>query len=95
MISFTVRMSFRSEDREEIRSLLQELTTASRQEPGCVAYVPHTDETDPNIGVIYEQYRDEAAAEAHRATSHFDRLATNGLYPRMLERSVEMLEALL
>lgn len=95
MISFTVRMKFRPEDRAEIAAMLHELTTASREEPGCVSYIPHTVETDPDIIVIYEQYRDEAAAEAHRATPHFDRLGTNGLYTKMLERSIEMLSALL
>ena len=40
MISFTVRMRFAQEDRAEIAEILHELTAASRQEPGCVSYVP-------------------------------------------------------
>lgn len=94
MISFTVRMRFRSEDREEIADILRELTAASRQEPGCVSYIPHAVETDPDLIVIYEQYRDQDAAEAHRGTEHFKRWAIGGLYQRMLERTVEMLQAL-
>ena len=34
MISFTVRMTFRPEDREEIATILRELAAASRTEPG-------------------------------------------------------------
>ena len=94
MVSFTVRMKFRGEDRAEIAGILQELTRLSREEPGCVNYVPHTVETDPDLVVIYEQYRDDAAAEAHRTTPHFKQYAIGGLYQRMLERSVEMLTAL-
>ena len=94
MISFTVRMKFRPEDREPIAGMLRELTEASRGEPGCVSYIPHVVETDPDIVLIYEQYKDQAAAAAHRDTPHFDRLATNGLYRRMLERTIEMLSAL-
>ena len=94
MISFTVRMTFRPEDREEIATTLRELTAASRQESGCVSYIPHRVESDPDTIVIYEQYRDQAALDAHRAAPHFALYAVGGLYQRMLVRSVEVLEAL-
>ena len=45
MVSFIVRMRFAAEDRETISDILQQLAVASRQEPGCVTYVPHTVET--------------------------------------------------
>ena len=60
MISFIVRMRFRTEDRQEIANVLRELTQASRAEPGCVSYVPHTVESDPDTVLIYEQYKDES-----------------------------------
>ena len=94
VVSFTVRMRFRAEDREEIAAALRELTAASRAEPGCVSYVPHTVEAEPDTIVIYEQYRDDAAVEAHRAEPHFRRWAVGVLYQRMLERNVENLQAL-
>ncbi len=94
MITFSVRMRFRPEDREEIAETLRELTAASRGEPGCVTYIPHSVESEPDTVLIYEQYRDEAAVEAHRASPHFKRWAVGGLYQRMLDRSVENLTAL-
>jgi quinol monooxygenase YgiN len=94
MISFTVRMKFKPEDREEIQQALRDLTTASRQEPGCVAYVPHTLEGDPDTVFIYEQYRDQAGREAHSGSEHFKRYAVGCLYQRMLERHTENLHAL-
>jgi quinol monooxygenase YgiN len=94
MISFTVRMTFRPEDREEIARILRELTAASRAEPGCVSYIPHRVESDPDTILIYEQYRDQAAVDAHRAAPHFATCAIAGLYQRMLTRAVEVLEAL-
>jgi quinol monooxygenase YgiN len=94
MISFTVRMTFRPEDREDITTILRELTVASRQEPGCVSYVPHRVESDPDTILIYEQYRDQAALDAHRAAPHFAQYAVAGLYQRMLTRSLEMLQAI-
>lgn len=94
MISFIVRLRFKPEDRETIAGILRDLTAASRLEPGCANYVAHTLQGQPDMVVIYEQYRDEAAREAHRASSHFARLATGGLYQHMLDRVVEDLDAL-
>lgn len=94
MITFTVRMTFRPDDRDEIATILRELTAASRQEPGCVSYIPHRVESDPDTIVIYEQYRDQAAADAHRNAPHFTQYAIGGLYQRMLLRSIENLDAL-
>jgi quinol monooxygenase YgiN len=92
VITFTVRMRFAPEDRAEIRSILQNLGPASRQEAGCVHYVAHFVESDPDTVVIYEQYRDADALEAHRSSSHFDQYATNGLYRKMRERTLETLQ---
>jgi quinol monooxygenase YgiN len=91
MISFTVRMRFRSEDRQRIAEMLTNLAQASRQEPGCVSYVPHTVDGEPDTVVIYEQYRDQKALEAHRASQHFKDCVVGGLYQMMLERQVENL----
>lgn len=91
MISFTVRMKFRPEDRQRIVELLTELAKASRQEPGCVNYVPHSVDGEPDTVVIYEQYADQRAVDAHRASSHFRDYAVGGLYQLMLDRQVENL----
>jgi quinol monooxygenase YgiN len=94
MISFTVRLKFAAEERTEIAETLRQLAEASRQEPGCVSYIPHQVEDDPDTIVIYEQYRDAKALAAHRASEHFKKLAVAGLYQRMRERLVENLTAL-
>lgn len=94
MVSFLIRMTFPPEDRHEIAEILKELTLASRQEPGCVSYIPHRVEGEPDTVLIYEQYQDEAAADAHRASAHFNKYAVGGLYQRMRERSREDLVAL-
>lgn len=93
MISFTVRMKFRSEDRARVAELLTALARASREEAGCVTYVPHTVEGEPDTVVVYEQYRDQKAVEAHRGSPHFRECAVGGLYQLMLERQVENLTA--
>jgi quinol monooxygenase YgiN len=94
MVSYIVRMRFAPEDRENVSDLLSQLALASRQEPGCVSFVPHTVEDDPNTVVIYEQYRDRAASEFHRTTPHFKKFAVAGLYQLLRERASENLTAI-
>ncbi|MGB8261257.1 MAG: putative quinol monooxygenase [Terracidiphilus sp.] len=94
MISFLVRMKFAPEDRAEVAEFLRQLALASRQEPGCVSYVPHEVEGDPETVLIYEQYASPQALDAHRASEHFKRWAVGGLYQKMRERSIENLAAL-
>lgn len=94
MISFAVKMKFSPEDRADVAESLRELAAASRQEPGCVNYIPHHSEEDPNTVFIYEQYRDAKALADHRASEHFKIHAVRGVYQKMRERSVENLIAL-
>jgi quinol monooxygenase YgiN len=94
MITFTVRMKFAPEDREDISEILRQLTEASRQEPGCVSFIPHRIEGDPDTVLIYEQYKDKDAADRHRESVHFKKYAVGGLYQKMLERVREDLKAL-
>ncbi len=95
MISFTVRMRFDPDDRNRVVAHLRALALASRQEPGCLNYVPHFVEGEPDTIVIYEQYEDEAGREAHRASEHFRLHAIGGLYQMMKERESENLIAII
>jgi quinol monooxygenase YgiN len=87
-------LKFASEDRDDVVETLRLLAAASRQEPGCVNYIPHHLEDDPDTVLIYEQYRDASALATHRASEHFNKHAVAGLYQKMRERSVENLAAL-
>ena len=93
MVSFTVRMRFEPSEREEIAEILRKLTEGTRKEPGCVSYTAHFVEGEPATVVIYEQFADAAALEAHRNAQHFHQYAIGGLYQKMLERQVENLTA--
>jgi quinol monooxygenase YgiN len=94
MVSFVVRFRFAPEDRAEMTEAVRILASESRREPGCVSYIPHHSEDDPNTIVIYEQYRDEEALTAHRDSPHFKKYGVAGLLQRMKERSMENLVAL-
>jgi quinol monooxygenase YgiN len=55
----------------EVADVFAKLTEESRKEPGCVMYMVHRHKTEPRRFFIYEQYKDDAALEAHRASAHF------------------------
>ena len=95
MVSFTVRMRFDSQDREQVSEMLRSLAEESRREPGCVVYVPHRIEGEPDTVLIYEQYADGAALDAHRSSAHYRRYAIQGLYQLLRERASENLSAII
>ncbi len=64
---------------DEVAEIFGKLQTASRQEPGCLMYIVHRHRTDATRFFIYEQYRDDAALEAHRKSPHFQEYAINAL----------------
>jgi quinol monooxygenase YgiN len=86
-------MTFDPADREDIAQILCHLTQPSREEPGCVNYIPHFVEGEACTVVIYEQYLDESALDYHRSTPHFHQYAIGGLYQKMKDRQLENLTA--
>jgi quinol monooxygenase YgiN len=94
MVSFIVRFKFAPEDRAEVAQMMRLLAAASRNEPGCISYIPHQIEGDPDTVLIYEQYRDEQSLTEHRETEHFKKYAVGGIFQKMRERSLENLVAL-
>ncbi len=68
----------------ELEARLREMTGYTRQEPGCLAYVAHRSLKEPRKFVLYEQYTDEAALDAHRTSEYFKRIV-QGEYNEILE----------
>jgi (4S)-4-hydroxy-5-phosphonooxypentane-2,3-dione isomerase len=64
---------------EKVAALFRELAVKSRQEPGVVMFLAHRKQDDPRTFFVYEQYRDQAALEAHRTTDHFKNIARGSL----------------
>jgi quinol monooxygenase YgiN len=69
----------------EVAALFEKLTEQSRKEPGCLGYQVHRHRTEPRRFFIYEQYKDDAALEAHRAAPHFLQFARKDL-PKFADR---------
>ena len=69
----------------EVAEVLAKLTAEARKEPGCAMFQVHRHRTEPRRFFIYEQYKDDAALEAHRNTSHFLQYARKDL-PKIADR---------
>ena len=74
---------------ERVLKFGREMETHSRQEPGCKAYIVNQLVDDPEVVVLYEQYDDEAAFQAHLASEHFQRIVVPQIVPLLVERSRE------
>src|SRR2546427_11346559 len=56
---------------DALAALLKEQVAAvMKAEPGCIVYRPHRSTKDPDAFVFYEQYKDDAAFDAHRKAPH-------------------------
>jgi quinol monooxygenase YgiN len=69
----------------ETADYFAKLAEASRKESGCRMFQPHRHKTDPRRFFIYEQYTDDAALEAHRATPYFLQIVKKDL-PKVADR---------
>jgi len=81
-----VHMTVREGAEDEAMATMRELAEETRKEPGCELYIPCRDREQPRAFIIYEQYVDEAALEAHSASDHFQRLAAGKLHELLESR---------
>ena len=85
MIVLAVTWKAKPGNEAEMRRVLSVLAVEARKEPGCVQFIPSQGREDRSLFFIYEEYKDDAALEAHRATPHFKQYARGDL-PRLGER---------
>jgi quinol monooxygenase YgiN len=94
MIVLKVDMLVKPGAEQQCREYIQILQEHSRREPGCLMYIGHQSTEDPRKFLFYEQYKDDAALEAHRNAPYFKQYVIGGLDTIMEHRSRELYEAL-
>ena len=68
MITILFYMTAKAGTEQEMGDLARRLAKVTRAEDeGCLAYVFHQEQGNPNEFVLYEQWRDQAALDAHLA----------------------------
>jgi quinol monooxygenase YgiN len=80
MIVLAVEWRAHEGSENEVAELFRKLEVESRQEPGCLMYIVHRHVADQRRFFIYEQYRDDAAVDAHRNSAHFKQYVGEGVH---------------
>ena len=70
----------------ETAAIFEKLRRNRAKKPGCAMYQVHKHKTDPRRFFLYEQYKDDAALEAHRTSPHFLQMAKKDL-PKVADRT--------
>lgn len=89
MILIVVKQPVRAKYADDFPNLVGEFTTASRAEPGCVSFDWYRSADDPNLYVLIEVFRDDAAGQAHVESAHFK--AASEQMPRWLAAAPEII----
>ena len=72
MRAIWVKIRIKPADRERFLEAIEvDALGSERDEPGCLRLDLLQDVQDENLSYLYEVFTDEAAMEAHRATTHF------------------------
>ena len=85
MVVLVVSWMAKAGREKDVVSVFTKLSEESRKETGCVMYLVHQHKTEPRRFLVYEQYKDDGALEAHRASAHFLQYAKKEL-PKLGER---------
>jgi len=92
MLILVVRVTIKAGHEDEVLEPFRKLQEETRREPGCIEFIVQRSREDSRRYLIYEQYKDQAALDSHRATPHFKQYAANGFYPFVEERQAELFD---
>jgi quinol monooxygenase YgiN len=79
MLVNCVLYTFPPEKVEEAEKVLIPLRDGSRNEAGCNTFDVTRSTEDPNVFVLYEEWRDQEALDVHYKTEHFNKYGINGV----------------
>ena len=89
MLILVVNLTVAVGSEGKVAELFRNLESETRKESGCIMYVVQQSRENPRHFLVYEQYKNEAALEEHRASSHFKKYATDGAFRFVEERQAE------
>lgn len=93
MIVLKVDMLVKPGTEEKCKEYIHILHENSRKEPGCLLYIGHQSTENPRKFLFYEQYKDQAALDAHRNAPYFKQYVQGGLDSIMEQRSRDLYTA--
>jgi quinol monooxygenase YgiN len=90
MICLAVHIKVKPGLEGEVAAAFRRLAEESNHEPGCRFYAVQQHQDDATRFLVYEQYDDETALEAHRASPHFQRYAADDIYTKVESRQANL-----
>ncbi|MCI9055447.1 MAG: antibiotic biosynthesis monooxygenase [Muribaculaceae bacterium] len=90
MLRLNCFISVSRENRDAVLEAAKRLTEASLKQDGCVAYDIFESATRPEVMMICETWRDQAALDAHSASDVFAKEA--GIMHSLAEMKLETFE---
>src|SRR4051812_39285086 len=94
MLNLLVTYMINPGHEEEAVQLLSHMVAPTRAEPGNLMYLVHRSVNEPRRFMLYEQYKDQAAFDAHRASEHFQQYITGGIRQIAESRVADVFELL-
>ena len=73
MLILAVHLTVQSGKEDDVIPMFQELQAGSRREPGCITYIVQRSRENPRRYLVYEQYTDQAALDAHRISDDVEK----------------------
>ena len=95
-MAFVVVAKWKAKPGEErrIKEIIATMTPLSRAEPGNLHYQAQVSTQDPRTFLLYEQYVDAGAYDAHKATAHFHEHVVGRAIPGLESREVATYETI-
>ena len=80
----------KEDKQEEVAALAKAMIPHARSEPGCRLFMVNQSVDDPRKFVLYEQFDDRAAFEAHTQTQPFKDIVVGKIVPLLETRVREI-----
>ncbi len=85
-VTLTASWRARPGEEAEIERILRTMVPLTHGEPGCITYTALRSTEDPQEFLLFEQYRDEAAFDAHCESDYFKQHVLGEALPRLESR---------
>lgn len=91
MIVLTAKYFVKPGRGNEVEAALRRMAPLVKAgEPGCLLYHANRAAENPDLFLLYEQYADQAALDAHRSTPHFKEIIEGSIVPMLEKREREL-----
>jgi len=89
-IHIFVKWVVKPEHLSKVLGILQDLIPLSRAEAGNIAYHAYQANDNAQVIMLYEEYANQEALQAHKASAHYQQLVAEQIVPLLETREVSI-----